>query len=132
MEGPEGCNLLWIAKTGRNHHRRTLLNSADKIERCGKGNTAGMHGKAQPNYSSTRQRSTPYCESGENVLWKAWLGNVTPPDILSWNRAVRLLFVSVDVSCPGREAFPVFWGHLKMGRFVDSLKRSRVFSQRNP
>ena len=48
-----------------------LPNSADKIERCGKGNTAGMRGKAQPNYSLTRQRSTPYCENGENVQLKA-------------------------------------------------------------
>ena len=65
--GPEGCNLLGIARTGSNLYRRTLPNLADKIERCGKGNTAGMRGKAQPNYSSTRQRSTPFCKSGEIV-----------------------------------------------------------------
>ena len=67
MGGPKGCSLLRIAKNGRNHHRRTLPNSPDKIERCGRENTAGIRGKAQPNYSSTRQRSTPNCESSENL-----------------------------------------------------------------
>ena len=99
MVGPEGCNSLWIAKPGRNHHRQTLPNSVDEIESCSKGNTAGMRGKTQPNYSSTRQRSTPYCESGENEPCKAWLGNEWKWNwlrnaILSWHRAIRLLFVS--------------------------------------
>ena len=30
----------------QDHHRRTLPNSADKIERYSKGNTSGMRGKA--------------------------------------------------------------------------------------